>query len=260
MTPQIFTAKVMHQRLFPKKNKFTYRVYYLLLPLPAPDIKHRFVSFAPQDLGRRDGSDPGIFAKEILDEYGFTSKVSNIMLLTMPKVCGYIFNPVSFYFCFNEHQKIIAVIAEVHNTFGEQHTYFCANPNYEVIDGKQWLEADKVFHVSPFLPRNGKYKFKFSIQKNTINISINYIDNNNNIQLITSLVGNLAPLTSSSLRKAFWLHPGVTIKTIILIHWQALKLLAKTVRYIKKPPQQNTKLSATLSVQKVPSSKQLPIL
>jgi DUF1365 family protein len=255
ITPQVFNAKVMHKRLFPKENAFVYGVYYLALPLPAAEVKTLFLRFDPRDLGFRDGRDPGIFAKEILTAYGFEHKIHDMMLITMPRVLGYVFNPVSFYFCFDENKQLLAVIAEVHNTFGEQHTYFCAHPGCTPIQADEWFEAEKVFHVSPFLPRNGSYRFRFSLKENTLGIWIDYFDADNNKQLITSLIGTLTPLNASSLNQAFWAHPCVTLKTIALIHFQALKLFFKKITYFKKPEQDDQKLSATSKVKRLDNSQ-----
>jgi uncharacterized protein len=245
ITPQIFIAEVMHKRLLPKENSFTYRLYYLLLPLPAPIISNKFVRFNAKDLGYRDGSDPENFARTILFAYKIEYKISHIMLITMPSVLGYVFNPVSFYLCLDQEKQLRAVIAEVHNTFGEQHTYLCAHSDHIAITSDDWLEAEKLFHVSPFLERNGSYRFRFSIQKNKLGIWIDYFDKENNKQLVTSLIGSLQPLNRSSLNKVFWSHPLVTLKTIMLIHWQALKLMVKNIRYIPKPKQYNKKVSIT---------------
>ncbi len=246
--PQIFTAQVMHRRLFPKENSFIYKVYYLALPLPAPIIPSSLVSFDPKDLGYKNGSDPEIFAKTILAQYGLEKKISDIMLITMPSVLGYVFNPVSFYFCLDNNKEIRAVIAEVHNTFGEQHSYLCAHADHSAITPTEWLEAKKVFHVSPFLERSGSYRFRFSLQENKLSIWINYFDKEKRKQLGTSLRGSLQPLNKSSLNKVFWSYPLITLKTIVLIHWQALKLLSKNIRYIVKPKRHKKKVSAALNL------------
>jgi len=245
----------MHRRIFPKKNTFVYKLYYLALPLPAQIIERTFLRFDPKDLGFRDGSDPSIFAKKILSSYGFENKICYIMLITMPKVFGYVFNPVSFYFCFDNNKKILAVIAEVHNTFGEQHIYLCANSNHSPIDENQWLETQKVFHVSPFLPRDGTYRFRFSLKKNRLGIWINYYDLGNNKQLMTSLTGSLSTLENASLNNAFCTKPFLTIKVIFMIHFQALKLFCKKISYFKKPKQNTEQLTATLGLEKIRQSK-----
>jgi DUF1365 family protein len=245
IAPHIFTAKVMHHRLFPRKNRFSYRVYYLAMPLPAQKLPSVVQSFPYADLGFRDGTCPRVWAQEILQRHGLLPHVSNIVLLAMPRVLGYVFNPVSFYLCMDESNQLRAVISEVHNTFGEQHSYLCARADLAPISPEEWLEAEKLFHVSPFLERSGYYRFRFNIQTDAIGIWIDHYDRHNNKQLVTALSGRLKPLTRGALAAAFWAHPMVTLKAVALIHWQALKLVAKGIRYIPKPRQLAVKLSAS---------------
>ncbi|MDX1975217.1 MAG: DUF1365 domain-containing protein [Rickettsiales bacterium] len=250
VTPQIYTAKVMHKRLFPKVNQFTYGVYYVALPLPAAALPSRMLSFHNKDHGARDGTDVSTWARSILKTYGLDALVENITLITMPRVLCYVFNPVSFFMCMDKDTRLRAVICEVHNTFGEQHSYLCASADRVPISPDEWLEADKLFHVSPFLPRNGHYKFRFALTENQLGIWIDYYDAQSNKQLITSLTGKFTPLNAASLRYAFWSHPLVTLKVIALIHWQALKLTSKGVRYIVKPLQLLERISTTRNLTK----------
>lgn len=247
---QLYQARVMHKRLFPKKNSFDYRVYYLVLPLPALPIRGRLASFHPRDIGKRDGSDPLPWVKDILADYGLNTETRHVVLVTMPCILGYVFNPVSFYLCLDDERDLRAVLCEVHNTFGEQHTYLCANSDRRPITADLWLESEKVFHVSPFLQRNGTYKFRFDLKNDKLGIWIDYYDVDAKKQLITSLTGSLIPLTAKSLSLAFWLHPLVTLKAITLIHWQALRLMIKGIRYIAKPLQIPQKSSATATLTK----------
>ncbi|OJX13102.1 MAG: DUF1365 domain-containing protein [Caedibacter sp. 37-49] len=251
VTPQIYTAKVMHKRLFPKKNTFNYGVYYLVLPLPAISIPGILTSFHAKDLGERSGADPTLWVRGILMDYGLNKKTKNIILVTMPRVLGYVFNPVSFYFCLDDNNDLRAILCEVHNTFGEQHSYLCANFDHTPITSSCWLEAEKVFHVSPFLEREGNYKFRFDLRPDKLGIWIDYYDSQQQKQLITSLIGTFTPLTSKSLRSAFWHHPLVTLKTIFLIHWQALKLILKGIRYIAKLPQLSKKITQANNLNKM---------
>lgn len=251
ITPQLYTAQVVHKRLFPKVNAFHYGIYYLALPLPAAPVPGRFASFHREDVGRRDGSDPTPWVRGILAEYGLNDKTQHIALVTMPRVLGYVFNPVSFYFCMDENRVLRAVLCEVHNTFGEQHNYLCANPDHAPITADQWLEAEKVFHVSPFLNRHGNYKFRFDFTADTLGIWIDYYDADQQKQLVTSLTGTLAPLTSQTLQRAFWRHPLVAMKAISLIHWQALKLLLRGIRFITKPVQLAQRTTATRNLNKI---------
>lgn len=250
LTPRIYTATVMHKRLFPKINQFTYGVYYLVLPLPAEPLPVKILSFCEKDHGARDGSNIHAWARGILTEYGLDNKISHITLITMPRVLGYVFNPVSFFLCFDNAGKLRAVICEVHNTFGEQHSYVCARADHEPISPDEWLEAEKLFHVSPFLPREGSYRFRFALAGEQLGIWIDYFDKASNRQLLTSLTGKLAPLNAASLRRAFWSHPLVTLKVIALIHWQAVRLASKGIRYIVKPPQREETVSATFDLTK----------
>lgn len=250
ITPQLYSAKVMHKRLFPKVNQFTYGVYYLALPLPTKSIPSRWLSFHNKDYGARDSDDVSAWVRKILDTYGLGELVTDIMLITMPRVFGYAFNPVSFYMCLDRSHHVRAVICEVNNTFGEHHSYVCARPDHAPISSDEWLEAEKVFHVSPFLSRNGHYKFRFSLSQEKLGIWIDYYDARQNQQLITSLTGSFAPLNAKALRHAFWSHPFVTLKVIMLIHWQAVKLVSKGIRYISKPLQLLCKLSATHNLTK----------
>lgn len=250
-TPQLYTAQVVHKRLFPKVNAFHYGIYYLALPLPAASVPGRFASFHKEDVGARDGSDPTSWVRSILAEYGLDHKTQHITLVTMPRVLGYVFNPVSFYFCVDGNHALRAVLCEVHNTFGEQHNYLCANPDHAPITADQWLEAEKVFHVSPFLKRHGDYKFRFDFTADALGVWIDYYDADQQKQLVTSLTGTLSPLTSRALQRAFWRHPLVAIKAISLIHWQALKLFVRGIRFISKPAQLAQRTTATRNINKI---------
>lgn len=241
----------MHKRLFPRLNTFSYNVYYLALPLPAPTINGIFTGFHPKDVGKRNGEDPLHWARDILREYGLDNLIKEIVLITMPKILGYVFNPVSFYMCLDEERSLRAVICEVHNTFGEQHTYLCAHPDHRPITTECVMEADKLFHVSPFLNRAGHYTFRFSFSENHLSVGIDHYDQSGEKQLVTTLVGKLSPLTPQSLRSAFWKHPMVTFKAIALIHYQAIKLVAKGIRYISRPAQFPTRISATRNLNKM---------
>ena len=244
IVPQILTAKVMHSRLFPKQNAFNYRVYYLAMPLPVKPLPSLIQSFPADDLGDQDGGDLEAWVRAILEPHDLSDCVADIIVLTMPRVLGYVFNPVTFYFCLDGNKNLRAVISEVHNTFKERHSYLCAHADGHPIKPQEWLDAKKLFHVSPFLERNGHYQFRFDLRSQKLGLWITYFDADNQRQLLTSLVGTLAPLTSRSLHYAFWSHPLVALKAMVLIHWQALKLILKGIKHIAKP----APLAGSLSV------------
>lgn len=261
ITPQIFNAKVMHKRLFPKVNQFTYGIYYVALPLAQLDKTSRIghlalnrfagISFYEKDHGALDGSSNKAWIDGVLKTYGLDGIIENVMLLSMPRVLGYVFNPVSFWLCFDKSGDLRAVLNEVHNTFGEHHSYLCVHEDFRVIGKDDWLEAKKLFHVSPFLEREGSYQFRFSIEDEKLGVWIDFYNKEGEKQLLTSLVGKLEPLTKASLREAFWKHPLVTLKAITLIHWQALKLVSKGIKYISKPKQYKEKVSRSHNLNKM---------
>ncbi|MCE3006552.1 MAG: DUF1365 domain-containing protein [Rickettsiales bacterium] len=255
MTSAIYTAKVMHKRLFPKVNQFTYGVYYLALPLDQLgrlDDGWRFgvnrralVSFHERDHGARDGSPLEPWIRGILAEHAAHVAITDITLITMPRIFGYVFNPVSFWLCFDASQQLRAVLAEVHNTFGEAHNYLIVHSDGRALAADDLLYARKIFHVSPFLPREGSYQFRFAYNPESMGVTINYYDAEGQLQLITMLNGQFNAFNRMNLRRAFWQHKLVTLKTISLIHYQAIKLIAKGVRYIVKPSQLVARLSVT---------------
>jgi uncharacterized protein len=242
-TPKLINCEVMHQRLSPRKNAFKYDVYYLGIPLSQIESNaigeslnlNRFGlhSFFEKDHGYRDGTSLKAWLYDMFDAYKF-EKPKEVFLISMPRILGYVFNPVSFWFCWNSKDELYAVVSEVNNTFGETHSYLTylddkdTNGNYV---------AKKVFHVSPFLEREGYYDFQFSLSDDSIKIHINLFDNNKEKILLTSLSGKFDDLNSMSLKRAFFRVPFATMKSIFLIHFQAVKLLLKKIKFISKPKQ-----------------------
>ncbi|MEY8716344.1 DUF1365 domain-containing protein [Francisella philomiragia] len=239
----ILSSKVFHKRHHPKQNSFRYKSYYIILDmLNLKQSKTKFFSINKPNLYSFYDKDHGLkWATNLLGQHNL--KYDEIKLMTMPRVLGYLFNPVSFWLCYSE-KKLIAVIAEVNNTFKETHSYICHKNGSEITD-KCWFEAEKIFHVSPFYPRQGFYKFNFSLDfyNNAKNqIIINYYDNNE-LQLGTAINGQIKPLSSTNLVKEFFRSPLLTFKIIYLIHWQALKILFKRIKYIPKPEQKDIRVS-----------------
>lgn len=255
--PKLFLGHVMHGRLFPKKNGFKYGIYYLMLPLSKlgklPIAYNRFapLSFYDRDHGACDGSNLETWARGILNEYGITEADGEMTLMCMPRVFGYVFNPVSFWLCRDTQGNVRSVLCEVHNTFGERHTYLCAHSDQRIITPDDVLTGEKLFHVSPFLEREGHYTFRFDFNDPSCAVWIDYYTADNQKQLVTSLIGKTVLMDKQTLRSAFWSYPLVTLKAIILIHWQALKLVSKGIKYISKPKQKVSKTSATENLTKI---------
>lgn len=147
---------------------------------------------------------------------------------------GYVFNPVSFWLCFNLERELTAVFVEVNNTFGERHGYVCAHPAFAPIGPSDWFTSDKVFHVSPFCRTVGKYDFRFDVNAETVNININYSTEEGKT-ISTSIASKREPFTDKNIFKYFCRYPLMTFRIMVLIHYHALRLWLKKVPYYSKP-------------------------
>lgn len=243
-------AKVLHKRLIPRVNQFCYDVFYIGFDITKINSlkskifsinKFNIFSFYSKDYGAKDGSDLEKWIREILATENLNQKTQRIFLLTHPRILGYAFNPVSFWFCLNADERLIAVLAQVNNTFGETHSYLIFNQDFSEISGNQWLTAKKEFHVSPFMEVKGKYQFRFIFSGEKIAAWIDYFTEEKT--LLTSLITKNETLSNLALIKAFAAIPFVTFKVIFLIHYQALKLLLKGNKYISKPQQLQKKIT-----------------
>jgi DUF1365 family protein len=172
----------------------------------------------------------------LLHAEGITDADGEVWLQTYPRVLGYVFKPVSFWHCERADGSLAAIVAEVNNTFGERHCYLLAGE--QLAYGRD-LQARKVFHVSPFSHIVGGYRFRFMRSATPDGercvARIDHEDADGAL-LQTSLSGRLSPLTRASARAAFFGVPMMSFGVIARIHWQALRVWAKRVPYVKKPP------------------------
>ena len=243
--PLIGTGQVRHTRQRPSVHAFVYRTWFLLLPMRsmarhgggALAINRRaLVSFHDADHG--DGRAPAqggalAWLDELLHAHDIHDAQGEVWLHTYARVLGYVFKPVSFWYCHRADNSLAAIVAEVNNTFGERHCYVLPSPRYGVS-----MAADKVFYVSPFCEVLGKYVFRFmrtdhADGERTV-VRIDHSDENG-LLISTSVSGRLALLTPSSLRQALWSHPMHSLGVIARIHWQALLLWFKRVPLVSKP-------------------------
>jgi len=236
--PRLFLGKVMHRRLRPVVNAFVYPVFYIQLPLRDLDSaicpffaidRSNLLSFWQKDHGPRDGSPllPWITAR--LRERGLPDD-GEIILQTFPRVCGLVFNPVSFWFCHDRSGALIAVLAEVNNTFGGTHAYLLHNPGGAPLRDGQELRADKAFHVSPFNEIVGGYRFRFHLDRPAQLARIDYDDADGEL-LLTAISGKQQRWGSGALLGAVLRMPLMTAGVMLRIHWQALKLWLKGVPF-----------------------------
>lgn len=248
----LLKGKIFHARHTPKHHAFSYGGYYLMLPLNGLDAlkslrifsRNRFNLFSMRDTdyGFGDAHRFENWLPDILAEYGLRAGISRIELVTLPRIFGYAFNPVSFWCCFDTEQNLRAVMAEVSNTFGERHSYLCFHDDSRPITPNDWLFSDKKFHVSPFFEIKGHYAFRFVLGQEKTGIFIDYYEGETKL-LSTSLTGTRHALTDASLLHCFFRYPLMTIKVITLIHYHALRLILKGIRYRRKPAPPVTEIS-----------------
>ena len=243
----------MHRRITPRVNHFTYGIYYVALPLSNIEQARcgRWFSlnqagingFYDKDHGSRDGSNLLVWIRNLLKSQDAGDINGEVVLVTMPRTFGYVFNPVSFWLCYDDQKILRAVLCEVSNTFGEHHNYLCMHSDRREILPGDLFESDKIFHVSPFLKREGRYTFRFTKTQESFGAWIDYEENPGEKKLLTTLTGRLIPWEKNQIQKLSLRYPLVSLRALFLIHWQALKLLGKGIRYIKKPVQLAQKLS-----------------
>jgi DUF1365 family protein len=249
---QLFFGRVMHRRLRPAAHHFVYPVYFCLLPLRALAScgnalfslnRFNLFSFHFADHGARDGSHPLPWVEALLAANGIVAD-GEIRLQCFPRVLGFVFNPVSFWYCHDRAGTLVAVLAEVNNTFGERHNYLLTDADGGAIGNGDVMTRDKVFHVSPFMAVAGHYRFRF-YSKGAAGGSadappvwrlacIDHGDAQGDL-LHTALFGKATPLTAGALLKAFFNYPLMTLGVVVRIHWQALQLWLKRVPFFSKP-------------------------
>jgi DUF1365 family protein len=238
----IYNGTVIHKRFKPKEHFFKYSVFSLLIDLSELDYldkqvrffsynKMNLISFYDKDHGNRDGTSIIDWVKKNLNQSNISSENIKIKLLCYPRILGYVFNPLSVFYVYNNQDKLIAILYEVKNTFGEQHTYI-----FKINNSDKLLQHNclKKFHVSPFIEMDCKYFFRTLTPDKKMSVVIDQYDNNDDKLLYASQDGYIADLKSSELLKSYVKHPLMTFKIIIAIHFEAFKLWSKGIKFIKK--------------------------
>lgn len=238
----LLLADVSHMRLHPRQHSLRYKVYYLCFPIQhMKQMAGKFLSLGRFNIFSIRMNDYGFtnrqgysWVSSELENRAVTEADGDIVLVTLPRLLGYAFNPVSFWFCLDKQEHLRAVMAEVNNTFGERQGYVCIHEDHRPIDKDDWLEKDKIFHVSPLLNVRGTYRFRFAYSEEKIGVWIDYYDGETKM-LTTSLVGRRYDLTDGRLLYYFFRYPMITLKVIAMIHYHALRLVLKGIHYNRKP-------------------------
>ena len=237
----IYNGEVIHKRFKPKVHYFRYKVFSLLIDLDELNTlndlipyfsynRFNLISFYDKDHGYRDGSSLKQWVIKNLKDAGIKDQEINIKLLCYPRIFGYVFNPLSVFFVYDKSKSLIAILYEVKNTFGEQHTYVFQINSYQNIIENNCI---KKFFVSPFMDLKSEYFFKILIPGNKLSIVIDQRDSEGKL-LFASQDGKRSELTSKNLLFSYFKHPLMTFKIISAIHFEALRLWLKGIKLVKK--------------------------
>jgi uncharacterized protein len=217
--------------------------------------RNRFnlMSFFDRDHG--DGSDVSLRqqVEAVLRQAGCKPDRTTIKLLCMPRILGYGFNPLSVYFCYRQDGSLEATIYEVHNTFGERHSYVM--PGHGATADVVEHRCGKEFYVSPFLGMDMSYEFRVLLPAARVNIAIQGKERDEAV-IAASLSGTRRRLTDAALMKAFVSHPLLTLKVIAGIHWHALRMVLKGFRIHARAPAER---HATATIARRGTSSQVSI-
>jgi DUF1365 family protein len=241
----LYFGQVMHARLKPMGNRFTYRVMNLLIDLDRLGEADRMstlfavnraglYSFHEADFGPRDGSSLRAFAQRHAAAQGIDLTGGKVQLLCYPRLLGYAFNPLSVYYCRRSSGELALIIYEVRNTFGEMHHYALAVDRSEQCAPLIRQQQDKLFYVSPFIDQAMRYHFRVSPPAETVRIHILETDRRGPL-LAATFSGRRRALTGGALVRASFLLPLVTFKIMVAIHWQALRLWLKGAKLVPRP-------------------------
>ena len=237
----IYNGQVIHKRFKPKVHYFRYNVFSLLIDLSELETidkeisffslnKFNLISFYEKDHGERDGSSLINWVNKNLEKNNIPTQDIKIKILCYPRILGFVFNPLSVFYVYNLQNKLISILYEVKNTFGEQHTYiFKITKDENLVQNK----CAKKFHVSPFIEMDCNYFFRLLKPGNKISVIIDQYDKEDKI-LFASQDGIRTDFNSKELIKSYLKHPLMTFKIIIAIHYEAFKLWIKGIKFIKK--------------------------
>lgn len=237
----LYTGFVTHARQRPVRHAFRYPVFFLGLDVEALPPSRWWLginragltSFQARNHGDGSGDLAG-WARRALVHAGLGDVDGRIELHCFPRVLGYHFKPVSFWYCHDRAGDLRVVLAEVNNTFGERHVYVLRAGDGGVIGGNCLLTAHKVFHVSPFCQVRGHYEFRFAEREGRRSVLLDYHDEDG-LLLATALHGTARALTARHLLASFMACPWQSLAITVRIHWHALLLFIKRVPWFSKP-------------------------
>ncbi|WP_439528758.1 DUF1365 domain-containing protein [Pannonibacter sp.] len=265
----LYTGQVMHARMKPVPHRFTYAVFSMLIDLDQLDAanatsalfsvgRFNLLSFHQRDHGPRDGSSLRAHVDRLLMEAG-QGRPARVLLLAYPRLLGYVFNPLAVYYAYDAAGTLSGVIYEVRNTFGDLHTYVAPVTDGQLSAAGLRQDQVKAFYVSPFLDMQQHYHFRLLPPGQSVRIRILETDPEGPI-LSATFTGKGEPATSAAIAKACLRFPLMTLKVIAGIHYEALKLWLKGIRFHSRPrtPDTGPASSASPANPVVPDRKPMP--
>lgn len=242
-TAYLLTGRVMHARLRPVRHSFEYPALYVMCNLAQLAQTRRWwfgidrwapLGLSTRDYGPRDGYPLEQWMRDTLAQAGIPAD-GELWLQTMPRIFGYAFNPVSFWYCYDRAGALRALYADVRNTFHAHHGYLLSAPDHAPIRDDTVLTCRKVFHVSPFADVTGSYDFWVRRRLGWMTVTVDYHDCEG-LLLHTSLKLKAGPLTGLLATRALMTQPLSVVAVAARIHWQALRLWLKRVPFYGAHP------------------------
>ncbi|MEM7226046.1 MAG: DUF1365 domain-containing protein [Pseudomonadota bacterium] len=242
----LYFGRVVHQRRLPFAHRLDYRVFSLYLDIgEVAQVSRRLrlfshnrwnlFSFHDRDHGAEDGGDLRSWIDRRLAEAGIDLQGGSVRLLCFPRLLGYAFNPLAIWFCYHRDGRLLAVLYEVRNTFGQKHGYLISVDPARAPGDPVEQACDKGFYVSPFIEMAATYHFRLQEPDERLSVLIRQRITEGEI-LMASQVGRRQPLDDKVLLRAFFAFPLMTLKVIAAIHWQALKIWRKGAKLQPRPP------------------------
>lgn len=240
---KIYEGRVFHQRFRPRKHRLSYRVFSMMIDLeelPDLDRSHRLfsynrfgvLSFWDRDYGSGEDRPLIVYVRGALKAAGLDMPGGRVAMLCYPRLFGYVFNPLSVYYCYDRSDTLKAVLYEVSNTFGERHTYLIEVNGTDQKNIHQ--SCRKAFYVSPFIDVSGEYRFRLTHPGDDITVLIDQCDDGG-VLLKASFSGRAHAVSDATFAAMVMKYPLMTFKVIVGIHWEALKLWRKGLKLFDHP-------------------------
>ncbi|MBM3484855.1 MAG: DUF1365 domain-containing protein [Alphaproteobacteria bacterium] len=242
LEPGLLFGHVAHARLRPKRHALRRPMISVCIDLDRPDAtrarlfsidRFNLLSLRARDHGPRDGSALRPWVERQLRAVGHDEPPARILLVALPRVLFYVFNPISLYLCLDRDNNMRAILYEVHNTFGEAHVYVA--PRGEgAPDGVLRHAAPKAFHVSPFISMTARYHFALRLRADALSLVIRE-DEGGAPLLVATQQAAREPMSDRAILRAFARTPLFGLGVILSIHLHALRLWLKGVALQRHP-------------------------